>query len=650
MGIAKMKKLTLLAEQTEKEALLKAVQGLQNIEIIPLSEALTEKEELVQGLYFEEQKGTVGKLTQTIQDIRYAISFLTQYVPALSFKEKVKAKRPVYSLEEFDKELQQLDYEALLQRVSYMEQTLQTLNEQMKTLNKDEKFFRQWQRLKFLPGQMNDLKHFVVYVGTVETEKAEQFEQAIAEFEMIYEEDVYQTDDNYGYLIVAPVDHAEEFLLTGQQFGFQELNYPYERLPQEELSENLAKQKEIREKLASEKKMLAGFTEVRTFLQLAEEYFYNMREREKAKERLLNSSHVFVVSGWAPADQIEQFVVKITAQIGEESVACLISEVTVEEEDVVPTLLKNNKFVEPFESITSQYGLPKYTAVDPTPFYYPFHIAFFGMMSADFGYGLLLWLVTWLVLKNVELSRSMRTSMRMFNQLSFGTMAFGLIFGSFLGFDLPFRLLNLTTDLMVIMGLSVFLGILHMLLGYGLNIYSALKSKDYVSFYLDGAQWTMMLLGIVALAMNLLFFNVAWLQTLGLVLLLGNIIGMVLVKVFSNENKLVGVGQAAFGIMDISGLVGDLVSYTRLSALAVSGANIGMAFNLILGLLPPIARFSIGILLFIALHALNIFIAFLGAYVHSMRLQYVEFFGKFYKSDGKAFSPLKTLEKYIWIK
>lgn len=88
MGIAKMKKLTLLAEQTEKEALLKAVQGLQNIEIIPLSEALTEKEELVQGLYFEEQKGTVGKLTQTIQDIRYAISFLTQYVPALSFKRK----------------------------------------------------------------------------------------------------------------------------------------------------------------------------------------------------------------------------------------------------------------------------------------------------------------------------------------------------------------------------------------------------------------------------------------------------------------------------------------------------------------------------------------------------------------------------------
>lgn len=649
MGIAKMKKLTLLAEQTEKEAILRAMQGLQNIDIISLAEAYGESE-LIQGLHFEEQKTSVGHLTQTIQDIRYAISFLNQYIPAVPFFKKMKEKRSVYTLEEFEQELKDLDHEALLQRVSYMEQSLQTLNERMKALGKEEYFFRQWQNLKFLPQDITDLKHFNVRVGTIETEKVEQFEAAIAELEQVYEEDIYQTDDTYGYLIILPKEFEADFQPVAQQFGFQELAYPYEKLPQAELEINLAKQKDIREKMKQEKKSLSGFTAIRNELQLAEEYFYNVREREKAKELILNSPHVFVISGWAPADQINQYITQITEQLGEEAVASLTTEVAEEESNQVPTLLKNSKLVEPFESITAQYGLPKYTDIDPTPFYYPFHIAFFGMMSADFGYGLILWLVTLFVIKKVELSRGMQTAMKMFHQLSYGTMAFGLIFGSFLGFDLPFRLLNLTTDLMVIMGLSVFLGILHMLLGYILNIYSALKAKDYVAFYLDGAQWTMMLLGIVALAMNMLFFNVAWLQTLGLILLLGNIIGMVLVKIFSNENKLVGAGQAAFGIMDISGLVGDLVSYTRLSALAVSGANIGMAFNLILGLLPPFARFTIGILLFIALHALNIFIAFLGAYVHSMRLQYVEFFGKFYEGGGKAFSPLKTLEKYIWIK
>lgn len=171
-----------------------------------------------------------------------------------------------------------------------------------------------------------------------------------------------------------------------------------------------------------------------------------------------------------------------------------------------------------------------------------------------------------------------------------------------------------------------------------------------MSAYLDGAQWALILLGVAVIAINMVFFNIAWLTTAGLVLILGNILGMFIVKIFSNENKLAGVGQAAFGIMDVASVVGDLVSYTRLTALAVAGANIGMAFNLILSLLPPIARFTIGVILFVLLHALNIFITYLGAYVHTMRLQYVEFFGKFFESDGRRFNPLKTLEKYIWTK
>ena len=101
--------------------------------------------------------------------------------------------------------------------------------------------------------------------------------------------------------------------------------------------------------------------------------------------------------------------------------------------------------------------------------------------------------------------------------------------------------------------------------------------------------------------------------------------------------------------MDLTNYMSDLVSYTRLMALGVAGGSIAAAFNLIISFLPPVARFTIGIVLFILLHAINIFLSYLSAYVHGIRLQYLEFFGKFFTAGGRAFTPLKASEKYVTI-
>ncbi|UUX33641.1 V-type ATP synthase subunit I [Fundicoccus culcitae] len=650
MGIAKMKKLTLLAEQSEKEAVLAAMQEMQDIEVISLADVLGEDEALIQSLQFEDKSESVGDLTQTIQDIRYALSFLNDYIPQVPFLKRMKEKRPVLSLKELEVQVQSMDYQTLLHRVDYMDETIHRLQEQLEELKKEEDFLRRWQNLTFLPADTKFLKHFSILVGSVESEKAQDFEVAMNELDTAYAEDIYQSRDTWGFLAVMPEDETVEGNELLQQYGFQVLNYPYDQIPSDALKGNLENQKQLIEQISQEKASLKSYGSTRDALQLAEEYFTNKREREKAKELIANNSYAFVISGWTEASKIDYFTQHIVGQCNERNICYFQFEVEEAEIDAVPTKLENHELVKPFETMTAQFGLPKYDGFDPTPWYYPFHIAFFGMMSADLGYGLLLWLGTAYALKEFELSRGMRSSLKMFNQLSYGTMFFGLIFGSFFGFNLPFRLLDLTNDVIIVMAISVFIGIVHMLLGYGIKFYLMMKDKDYISAYLDAAQWALMLLGVVVIAVNLAFVKVDWLTTAGIVLIVGNILGMFLVKIFSNNNKLIGVGQALFGIMDIASLIGDLVSYTRLTALAVSGANIGMAFNLILGLLPPIARFTIGIILFVALHALNIFITYLGAYVHSMRLEYVEFFGKFYDTDGKAFTPLKTLEKYIWIK
>lgn len=651
MGIAKMKKLTLLAEQQEKDNVLLAMQAMDNIEVIPLMDALEQADtQIFDYLFVEEEKESIGQLTQDLQDIRYAIAFLDQYVPKAAFLKAMKKKRPVYSLTDLEAEVAQNDFRSLLQRVDYMEQMLLRLDESVKELKKEEVFLRLWQNLEFIPNEVNQLPHFTIQVGTVETEKAQLFEEAVQELASAYVEDIFHSRDNWGFLLVTRRDDLEESQDLIQQYGFQRLDYPYTILPIDALKANLSEQKQLIEKIAAEKESLKLYRETRDQLRLAEEAIYNRREREKAKELLVNHALVFMISGWTEADKIDSHIEVIKQTSDERAISFFRDDVTQEEIDDVPTVLNNFKMVQPFEGITSQFGLPKYNGFDPTPWYYPFHIAFFGMMSADFGYGLLLWLGTWYALKHFELSKNMRTSLQMFKQLSYGTMAFGLIFGSFMGMDLPFRLLNLTDNVIAVMAISVALGVIHMLLGYGIKIYLAIHAKDYVSAYLDGAQWALMLLGVAVIGLNLAFFNLSWLTTAGLVLILGNILGMFLVKIFSNPNKLAGVGQAAFGIMDVASMIGDLVSYTRLTALAVSGANIGMAFNLILGLLPPLARFTVGAILFVLLHALNIFIAYLGAYVHTMRLQYVEFFGKFFDGGGKVFKPLSSLEKHIWNK
>src|SRR5690606_12359149 len=122
--------------------------------------------------------------------------------------------------------------------------------------------------------------------------------------------------------------------------------------------------------------------------------------------------------------------------------------------------------------------------------------------------------------------------------------------------------------------------------------------------------------------------------------------GILVFSAISTPNTALGVGLGAYNLYGISGYVGDIVSYTRLMALGVASANIGMAFNMIIGFLPVYARFTVGVVIIIALHSLNIALTFLSAYVHSSRLQYVEFFGKFFEGGGRPLTPLKTLEKH----
>ena len=176
------------------------------------------------------------------------------------------------------------------------------------------------------------------------------------------------------------------------------------------------------------------------------------------------------------------------------------------------------------------------------------------------------------------------------------------------------------------------------------------RQGQRASSYVDGYAWAMMLIGLAIYVLGSIVFSIPLVTQIGIGLALINVAGIIVVSTISSKNKALGFGLGLYNLYGVTGYVGDIVSYTRLMALGVASANIAMAFNLIVGYLPPLFRFTIGVVLIIALQAMNLALSFLSAYVHSSRLQYVEFFGKFFEGGGKPLTPLKTLEKHIWLK
>lgn len=648
MAIAKMKKLTLLAEHEHKEAVLKSVQEMQSLEIIPVADEF--EDELLAD--FETSTSPVDRtdIQTKLQDIEYAIQYLESYVTQPGLFDKLKSKRDVLTLSELEQHIESIQTDELIEQVTDKEKSLNTLEEEIKELKQEEDFLRKWRSLKFLPEEVENFKFMHVLAGTIDSEYEAPLIDALKENGKIYFEEIFRRRDQVAYLVIMPKSEKESFSDITNQYSFRELNYQYNVLPEDALYKNLVAQKEKNDAIEAHKKEMKKWKDVYRNLELSEEYYYNISERERAKNLFIDSQHFFLLTGWIEASKADSLMQNVLEDIGESEVAILTDDIELEEYQDVPIVFENNNLIRPFEMITEMFSYPKYDGIDPTPHMMPFFVVFFGMMSADLGYGILLFAVTLLALKVFNLASGASRFMKFLHINSYATIGFGLLFGSFFGTELPFNVLSLQDDILVVMGLSVVLGLIQLI--YGLILTGVIKSKqnDKSASYVDGYAWAMILVGIILWVLGAMVFENTLLSQAGIILAVINVVGILLVSMISNSNKALGLGLGAYNIYGVTGYIGDIVSYTRLMALAVASANIGMAFNMIVGLLPPIARFTVGLALIAVLHGINIGLTFLSAYVHSSRLQYVEFFGKFYEGGGRPLTPFKTLEKHIFIK
>ena len=649
MAIAKMNKVMLIAPTDKQNDLLDAIQELQSLEVTSLEQAkelFTENSIALQEVDTEK----MNALQQKFEGIHAAITFVEKNQKQPSLIQKLKTPKEQFTLSELQKEVQSWDADALVEHVESIRTTLRKKDEKLKELREKEALLRKWSVLDFYPKDIFKHPYTKTKMGTIPQATDNAYLEGLKQSELISVHEVYHTREEIGLLVTYPRKAQQAAKEELAKAHFSIVWYAFEEAPSVELEKNLKAQQAVVE---AKKKVLEDLQEEKDLLrqlQLSSEVTYNELQKEQAKNELVNGQHVFVLQGWLTTKAVDAVEVQLKEKLGEGEYVFLPLEIAEEEYEEVPTVLENNAFLQPFENLTEMYGLPKYGELDPTPYTAPFYLVFFGMMAADFGYGALLWLGTFIMLKFFHFDKGMNRNLKFFHLLSYPVMIWGIVFGSAFGADLPFQPLSLSKDLITIMILSIIFGVIQIMVGLSLGAYSNLKKKAYTDAYTSHLGWLAIITGIILYVLGSMVLNISWIATIGSSIAIIAAVAIVVITVLSSENKWGGLASSLYNLYGISGYVADVVSYTRLMALAVSGGSIASAFNMLVGFLPPVARFTAGIFLIVALQGLNIFLSFLGAYVHGLRLQFVEFFGKFYDGGGHALKPFKTYEKYVDIK
>ncbi|HZJ98422.1 MAG TPA: V-type ATP synthase subunit I [Tissierellaceae bacterium] len=648
MAIVKMSSFNLLAFDIERETLLHELQKFNYVHFIDLEQDESLKEIGLENVHVPEK---IVAINENLSKVNKGIEILSNYETKESGIKALKEGVETLNFEELEKRALKIDYDDICNQVISLNSNIEALHQEISKIETSIDELKPWVGLNNPIKDMESFKHVEVRMGTIPKKSKEKIEHDLVDLVLTYFEILSEDKENLYILILAYKDEDEILKEVLRNNNFTNAKISFEGEPALEIEKLNERIRSIESEISTYEVELKDMSSMIHDLEIEYEYLTNKKLRLTASENFLSTENINLIRGYIPTDKSEEFTELVKTNLN--NIYYLELEEADKDDESVPILLENSEFTSSFESLTAMFALPRYNEIDPTPYLAPFYLVFFGMMGADLGYGLIMLIGSLYVLKKFNLNDSTEKFVRFFFYLSFSVMLWGLVYGSMFGLDLPMnKLINPSEDYMTLLVISVAFGVFHIYFGLGLDAYISIRDGNVKDAIFDVGFWFVTLTGAIVYLISMVITIPVIAKDIAFWIMIAGMLGIIATGGRSSKSIGAKLGGGIYSLYGISGYVGDFVSYSRLMALGMSGGFIAGAINMIAKMLAESGAVGIvfGIIVFIGGQIFNLGLTMLSAYVHSIRLIFVEFFGKFYEGGGKGFNLFINKPKYINLK
>lgn len=635
MAIVKMNKFSLLSFYNKRSSLLDI---LQNFNYVHFNDLKLEENES----YLKEVENSVAlKSLEERQDkLKYAVETVKKYS-----KEESPNELKRLDIENVYRDSENFDFDLIYDKLIKLVKEREGLVDKKQANDSKIDDLFPWKDINLDINDLYNSTRVLVETGSISSQFYDGLRKELVE-KHLEKSLVYRLSekDKVSYIVgISSLDEKEEFKEILREFGLTRIRIKASGPVGDELEKLKADSYKYKNDITKLEEEIAGFFKYMDDFYLYESFLENERKKEASAEYFLKTESMDVIEGFVPADMVDAFKEDLTSVLGEEFMLD-IRKADLDDPDV-PIILENNSIVEPFESVVETYALPKYNEIDPSLLVAIFYTIFTGFMIGDLGYGLLGVIGTVAMLKMKDLTKSSEKMVKLFFAISLSACFFGILFGSVFGgiIEVPFGWVDTQKDVYTLIGMSFAIGTVALMVSVGMTIIINLKNNRPLDAIYDSL-FTYMFLGGIG-------YYVYSKSKIGLYVMAAGMVGILLFS--GRDAKTIGgrLGSGFYNVYGLTSWIGDFVSFLRLMALVLSGGFVAYAVNVIVKMVGGAGIVGIlgGILIFVIFQIFNMFLSYLSAYVHGLRLIYVEMFNKFYEGGGIKFREMLEDTKKIII-